>query len=291
MAQSTLAALVHRLSVTRHLRKEPATPRGPSHCRPKTTYAIVFGLDATKPTRILNPSFTSPEVASAIDASWEDVKKPGIVAFVVDRSSSMKGGKLEQAKDGIIRALDTMAQNNQVAFVSFSDKIDSRIELGPLRQNRFEIAGVTQNTRAKGNTALYDAIRDAIRMVDSKAGDERAIRGVVVLTDGRSNRGSTFLDDIVRMMSADEVPIREFKGDHSADFAIDQYGNRVMKSDIVGTGLAMQTKHDVQVFFVGIGDDADMDVGRIFAEATGADFRGVAEEDLANVLEEISKYF
>ena len=184
-----------------------------------------------------------------------------------------------------------MAQNNQVALVSFSDRIDSRVGVGPLRQNRFQIAEVTARTRAQGNTALYDAIREAISMVDSKAGDERAIRGVVVLTDGRSNRGSFFLDDIVRMMSADEVPIREFKGDQKAAFAIDQSGNRVMKADVIGTGLAMNTKHAVQVFFIGIGSDADMDVGRILAEATGADFRGVAEDDLANVLERISKYF
>ena len=34
-----------------------------------------------------------------------------------------------------------------------------------------------------------------------------------------------------------------------------------------------------------------MDVGRILAEATGAEFQGVTEDDLANVLEEFSKYF
>jgi hypothetical protein len=34
-----------------------------------------------------------------------------------------------------------------------------------------------------------------------------------------------------------------------------------------------------------------MDVGRILSLATGAEFQGVAEEDLSNVREEISKYF
>ena len=42
---------------------------------------------------------------------------------------------------------------------------------------------------------------------------------------------------------------------------------------------------------LGTGDDADMVVGRLHAEATGAEFRGVAEDDLADVLESISKYF
>ena len=53
----------------------------------------------------------------------------------------------------------------------------------------------------------------------------------------------------------------------------------------------MATRHDIQIFFIGIGDDADLDVGRILAEATGAEFQGVAEKDLAAVLEEFSKYF
>jgi hypothetical protein len=47
----------------------------------------------------------------------------------------------------------------------------------------------------------------------------------------------------------------------------------------------------VQVFFIGIGDDADLDVARIIAEATGAEFQGTTEGDLAVVLGEFSRYF
>ena len=60
--------------------------------------------------------------------------------------------------------------------------------------------------------------------------------------------------------------------------------------------------HHIEKFFLGIepdiigegeaiGDDADMEVGRILAESTGAEFQGVTEGALANVLEEFSKYF
>ena len=68
-----------------------------------------FGLDPTKPTKVLNPSLTDPAVAAAIDQSWEDVKKPGIVTLVVDTSGSMMGGKLQQTKDGVTGFLDNMA--------------------------------------------------------------------------------------------------------------------------------------------------------------------------------------
>ena len=58
-----------------------------------------------------------------------------------------------------------------------------------------------------------------------------------------------------------------------------------------GTGLAVTTRHPVQIFFIGIGDEVDLEVGRVLAEATGADFQGVGEEDLARALEAFNGYF
>ena len=67
----------------------------------------------------------------------------------------------------------------------------------------------------------------------------------------------------------------------------------------------MPTRHPVQIFFIGIGTDADMEIGRILAEATGAEsekgvelqggatvqrVRRVRDVDIARVLEEF-KYF
>lgn len=60
---------------------------------------------------------------------------------------------------------------------------------------------------------------------------------------------------------------------------------------MVKAGSRERTPLTVQIFFLGIGDDVDMMNGRILADATGAEFPGVAEEDLANVLEEFSEYF
>ena len=62
------------------------------------------------------------------------------------------------------------------------------------------------------------------------------------------------------------------------------------KKNVIGTGLVSATRHGVQIFFIAIGE-ADLDVGRMLAGATGAEFQGVAEDDLADLLEEFSKYF
>ncbi len=81
-----------------------------------------FGLDANRPGKVLNPSKTRPEVAAAIDAAWEDVKRPGIVTFVLDTSGSMLGRKIDQAGEGLVRALNSMSGTNQVGLVTFMTK-------------------------------------------------------------------------------------------------------------------------------------------------------------------------
>jgi hypothetical protein len=256
-----------------------------------------FGLNPEEPRAVLNPSMTKPTVAAAIDDSWEEVKKPGIVTFVADTSGSMQGNKLEQAKVGLIRALDSMARNNQVGFLTFDDKVNPGVTVAPLAESGFLIADAVLDSRARGQTALYDAIKAGVEMTDAAPGPEEAIRAVVVLTDGQANKGQTGLDDLIEMISLpNEVPIREFKGFVGQGvatldtWATDQNGTRVDKKNIIGTGLAIETRHPVQLFFIGIGD-ADLDVGRLLAGATGADFRGATEEDLAQVIEEFSKYF
>ena len=257
---------------------------------PSSKISARYGLDPAKPTVTLNPSLIDPAVAAAIDDSWELVKIPRIVTFVVDTSGSMLGNKINQARDGLVRALDNMARNNQVGLVTFDDTINTTIPIGPLMDNRFDMVDAVLEMRARGETALYDAIKVGIEMTDAAEGEGNAIRAVVILTDGRANKGQTRLDDLI-MMSRKEVLIRQFSGFEDDSSPVDENGTRVSKKEVYGTELGISADHDIQIFFIGIGDDADQDVGRMLAEATGAEFQRVAEEDLANVLEEFSKYF
>ena len=249
-----------------------------------------FGLDPNEPKVVLNPSETPPEVAAAIDGNWEQVKKRGIVTFVVDTSGSMMGGKLRQAKDGLNRAFDSMAKSNQVGFLSFDDTIRNIIPVGLLNANKYALQDAVHEMRARGETALYEAIRMGIEMTAAATGDVDATRAVVVLTDGLANICRTRLDDIIEMGSRFESPILSFSGCQDAPQAQDDRGRTVKTEELFGTGLATELPNTVQVFFIGIGD-ADLNIGRLLSEATGAEYQGVTERDLANVLEEFSGYF
>ena len=140
-------------------------------------------------------------------------------------------------------------------------------------------------------------------MTDSAARGAEHKRAVVVLTDGQANEGKTRLDDIIKLKSRQGSDIR-YSG-FTSDPITDAEGRPVKKGDVLGSGLAMDTRHAVQVFFIGIGVDADMEIGRLLAEATGAEseklvelrpgitverIKRVREVDIARVLEEF-KYF
>ncbi|MCH8224196.1 MAG: VWA domain-containing protein, partial [Chloroflexi bacterium] len=261
---------------------------------PASKITTEFGLNPNPPRVVLNPSLTKPEVAAAIDAAWVDIKRPGIVTFVVDTSGSMLGGNIQQAREGMFGALNATASNNQVGFVTFDDAVNDRVPVALLTaDHKRKIEGLVEDMRAGGETALYDAIRAGIEMTDAAEGEADAIRAVVVLTDGQANRCQTRLDDLIRTTSRNEVDITSFGGckSQSIDGPREASGRLVSKQEVIGHSLAIETKHPIQIFFIGIGDDADLDIGRMLAEATGAEFQGAAEEDLAEVLEEFSRYF
>jgi hypothetical protein len=252
-----------------------------------------YGLDSTKPTNILDPSRIKPVVAAAIDSSWDDVKRPGIVTFVVDTSGSMLGTKLQQTKEGMDRVIDGMAAENQVGFITFSDEINSLIPVAPLSDNQFLISEEIHEMRERGETALYDAIKKGIEMTDAVEGEEDAIRAVVVLTDGGANKCLTQLDDLIEMEAA-ERPILRFSGmEDDSPPSIRRDGKIVVvdREIVIGTSLVLDTVHEIQVFFIGIGEEADLEIGRIIAKATSAEFRGVREDDLAKVIAELEGYF
>ena len=90
-------------------------------------------------------------------------------------------------------------------------------------------------------------------------------------------------------MSNAEINVESYSGFGKAK-PVEEGGMQANIEDVMGIGLAIETQNPIQIFYIGIGKDADMEVGRLLAEASGAEFQGVAEKDLAEVLEEYSKY-
>ncbi len=240
-----------------------------------------LGVDPAQPKVITGR--LSSEAALTIQNSWEDVKKPGVAVIVLDVSGSMSGSKLDQAKLGAKRFIDSASQYTHVGLVTFSARVDVKVPIGPLSSTRFALAQAIDELRAGGETALFEATKRGVELADSYSGvPGEAIRGVVVLSDGVANAGRVNLSDLVLVQDKQEQEVKV------------GFSSRPEMKDFLGAGLAFTTKNPIHIFSVGIGS-ADWESLRIFAEASGGVVVRASETDsssgLAQVLERFSKYF
>lgn len=136
---------------------------GPFSQRPRQRYQYQVRAGPEHTMEVINPSLMDPVVAAAIDESREDVKKPGIVTFVVNTSASMKGSKLQKATDGVIRFLDKPTSNNRVGVVTCNEAITASISVAPLDENGLKIADAVHKAQAQGGVSCTTASRLASR--------------------------------------------------------------------------------------------------------------------------------
>jgi Ca-activated chloride channel family protein len=248
-----------------------------------------YGLDPNEPgNATIEPGDVNPVVVQKIMDGWGEVKKPAIVTFVVDTSGSMAGGRLHEAKQGLTDVLDNMELDNQVGLVSFSSTVVDGVAPGRLRDVRGTIAGKVKTLRARGDTALYDAVRRGVVLSDEAPGDEGATRAVVVLSDGYATTGGP-LDGLIEMIDTRTEARVSWTGIQDAPPSTESDAN-LPKRRVRGDQLLVETAHPVQVFFVGFGE-ADIDVGRVLAQSTSGEYVGSTDQDLAAVIADLGPYF
>ena len=119
--------------------------------------------------------------------------------LVMDVSGSMWAeGKLDAAKSAALKFVETMRPNDQVGLVSFSENITL---VQPLTIDRDAITQAINGLEAEGDTAMYDAVAMAARILETVQGR----KAVIALTDGLDNRSLSTPDEVlseIRTMSA-----------------------------------------------------------------------------------------
>jgi len=85
---------------------------------------------------------------------------------------------------------DTVAKGkNQMGLIQFDDKIERLLDLTP-NLNKFE--SIVDDVEKRGQTAIYSAIIDSVRMLEPQFDAESSMDlRIVVLTDGQNNAGES----------------------------------------------------------------------------------------------------
>ncbi|PZA06060.1 MULTISPECIES: VWA domain-containing protein [unclassified Meiothermus] len=105
---------------------------------------------------------------------------PG-VALVLDRSGSMAGRKLEEAKAAARHLLSALSPKARLGLVAY----DHEVTVGGFA--RQEVAGFLRDLEARGTTALHAGWAKGVEILK----DEKRPRVVFLLSDGLANQGLT----------------------------------------------------------------------------------------------------
>ncbi len=127
------------------------------------------------------------------------VRMPVNVCFVLDRSGSMKGEKIDRVRRATARALEMLNAQDLASVVIFDHRTEVLIPAGPVANQR-ELQDKIGRIRDAGGTKIAPAVEKGLREIER--GGANAIRRMVLLTDGQTESEKECLlraDDAGRM--------------------------------------------------------------------------------------------
>ncbi len=128
-------------------------------------------------------------------------REPVNIAFVLDRSGSMGGRKIELARRAIEVAIDRLLPEDRFSVVAYDDHID--VVVGTTSASREAKEGAIRQVRgidARGSTNLGGGWLKGAEQValHQAAAGGRGIHRVLLLTDGLANQGMTDPSELAR---------------------------------------------------------------------------------------------
>ena len=118
------------------------------------------------------------------------------LSLVLDRSGSMAGPKMTQARNTAMFCVDQMLSSDRLSVVAFDDRIDVLFPSEPVT-NKQSMKDLIARIESRGSTALHEAwVRGGLTVSENMF--DTGINRVVLVTDGLANVGVTSPDEIVR---------------------------------------------------------------------------------------------
>ena len=120
--------------------------------------------------------------------------KPLNISIVIDRSGSMSGHPLEEAKKSAIMMVQNMTNKDRISIVTYDDFADVIVP-STFCSNKETIIEAIVSIRTGGTTNLHEGWLLGAEEV-AKYKNNKSINRVLLLSDGNANRGLTDINEI-----------------------------------------------------------------------------------------------
>lgn len=128
----------------------------------------------------------------------EEAHRPPVnLALVLDRSGSMSGEKIEQAKEAAIQAIRRLGAKDIVSIIAYSNHAET-IASAQSAKNTEKLVGLVRQLKANGGTALFAGVNQGAAELRKNL-DEEYFNRIILLSDGLANQGPSSTEDLVRL--------------------------------------------------------------------------------------------
>jgi Ca-activated chloride channel family protein len=128
----------------------------------------------------------------------EEANRPPVnLALVLDRSGSMSGDKIEQAKEAAIQAIRRMGAKDRISIVAYSNHAET-IASAQSAKNAEKLVNLVRQLKANGGTALFAGVNQGAAELRKNLDGEYFNR-IILLSDGLANQGPSSTEDLVRL--------------------------------------------------------------------------------------------
>jgi Ca-activated chloride channel family protein len=202
---------------------------------------LAHGADPKQPQTLREvPDAAALEKLLAV---WRETKKATAITFVFDKSGSMQGRPLAEAKVGAKKFIESLSERDEVTLIFFDNTVYPGVGPLSLKEGRAELMTRIDGTIAQGGTALYAATQQAYKTARVRAQKEPGkIHAVVVMTDGKDESSSITLRELKGGLVSedDRAPVRIFT------IAYGQGAEGSVLEQIAEAGKGSSARGDVQ---------------------------------------------
>ena len=138
----------------------------------------------------------------------KDGGQPIIAVFIADVSGSMAGSPINSLKESLLSTSGYISSDNYIGLVSFADNVHINLPIAAFDdEQRAYFSGAVKGLDIEGNTATYDAVLIALKMMmDKKEEIPNAKLMLFLLSDGEQNRGYS-LDRVAPIVGGLKIPV------------------------------------------------------------------------------------